>query len=214
MKKFFLILTTIILASCNFDDENNEELYQSYGVIKEDANTNGKLYVRSDDGKVIIPSISNLLLNDDRDSRVWMLFSTSDNVKSDTIKANVYQFLIVTQMDVKTQNDKSVVSDDVYLREMWIAQDYLTLTMDATASSENSLKYHTYTMYFDEETVSDTVYMEFKYDRNNDATTSKFTKIVALKLDNKINVDSDSVVLSIKYKTTTGLKEQFVTYKK
>jgi hypothetical protein len=213
MKRFFLVLTTIILASCDIDEENKEELYQSYGVVREDASTSGKLYVKSDDGKVIIPSISNFLSNDDRDSRVWMLFSTGDDVKSDTIKANVYQFLIVTQMDAKTQNDETT-SDDVDLKEIWIAQDYLTLTMDVTASSENSLKYHKYIMYFDQEVVDDTVRMEFKYDRNNDATTTKFTKIVALKLDDKISAVSDSVVLSVKYKASTGVKEKFVTYRK
>jgi hypothetical protein len=214
MKKFFLILTIIIVASCSLDEGSNEEFYQSYGVIKEDANTSGKLYVRSDSGKVIIPSISNFLSNDDRDSRVWMQFSTGDDVKnSDTIKANVYQFLIITQMNVKTQNDESV-SDQVYLQEMWIAQDYLNLIMDVAASSENSLKSHKYTMYYDKEIVGDTVYMEFKYDRNYDATTSKFTKIVALKLDDKIDAVSNPVVLSIKYRTNTGLEEKFVTYKK
>jgi hypothetical protein len=214
MRSFFLILTTIILASCSLDDENNkEELYQSYGVVREDANTSGKLYVKSDDGKVIIPSISNILSNDNRDSRVWILFSTVDDVKSDTIKANVYQFLIVTQMDVKTQNDEST-SDEVDLKEIWIAQNYLTLTMDVKAASENSLKNHKYTICFDEEVVGDTVRMEFKYDRNKDANTTKFTKIVALKLDDRINVASNSVVLAVKYKANTGLKEKFVTYKK
>jgi hypothetical protein len=214
MKKFFLILTAIIWGSCSLD-ENNEEYYESYGVVKEDANTSGKLYVRSDNGKTIIPASSNFLSNDDRDSRVWMLFSTGDNVESDTIKANVYQFLKVTQMDFKTRNDESAVSDVVYLREkMWIAQDYLTFTMNVTARDTKSLESHKYTMYLDEETVDDTVRMEFKYDRNNDAITSNIIKIVALKLDDKINVASDSVVLAIKYNTTTGIKEQFVTYKK
>jgi hypothetical protein len=212
MKRFFLILTTIIVVSCSRDDDN-EVLYQSYGVIKEDANTSGKLYVNSDEGKMIIPSLSSVLSNDDRGSRVCLLFSTSDDVNSDTIKANIYQRIIVTQMEFKTQNDKSI-SNDVYLKTMWVAQDYLTLTMDVMAGSENSLKNHKYTMYINEEITGDTVRMEFKYDRNNDAATTQFTKIVALKLDDKINVDSDSVVLTIKYKTNTGVKEWFVTYKK
>jgi hypothetical protein len=217
MKKFFLILlTAVIVASCSLDENSNESLYQSYGVVKEDADASGKLYVRSDEGKVIIPSLSSLLSNEDRDSRVWMLFSTADNVELDTIRANVYDFLKITQMDFKTNNDEST-ADNVYLQTMWVAQDYLTLIMDVTASSENSLKNHKYTMYLDDEEfvndaekVSDTVRLEFKYDRNNDSPGTKFTKIVALKLDNKLNAR----VLVVKYKTATGFKEQFVTYKK
>jgi hypothetical protein len=218
MKKFFLILlTTVIVASCSLDESDDGSLYQSYGVVKEEANASGRLYVRSDEGKVIIPSLSSLLSNENRDSRVWMLFSTADDIKSDTIKANVYDFLKITQMDFKLQNDESI-SDDVYLAKIWTAQDYLTLIMDVTASSENSLKNHKYTMYLNEESVndveheqvSDTVRMEFKYDRNNDAPGTKFTKIVALKLDNKVNAR----VLVVKYKTATGFKEEYVTYKK
>lgn len=215
MKKFFLILTTIIIASCSLDDSDNEALYQAYGVIKEDSRTSGKLYVRSDEGRVILPSQSNLLSNEDRDSRVWMTFSTADNVELDTLKANVYDFLIVTQMDFKTQNDESV-SDNVYLQNMWVAQDYLTLIMNVAAGSDNSLKNHKYTMFLDEESVnsieevSDTVHLEFKYDRNDDTNTKSFTKIVALKLDDKINAK----VLTVKYKTDSGFKEQIVTYTK
>jgi hypothetical protein len=220
MKKFFLILlTTVFVASCSLDEsgngDENESLYQSYGVVKEYTNATGKLYVHSDEGKVIIPSLSNLLSIEHRDSRVWMLFSTVDDPQLDTIKANVYDFLQITQMEFKLKNDESTVND-VYLTNMWVAQDYLTLIMDVTASSENSLKNHKYTMCLDKdfvnntEQVSDTVWMEFKYDRNNDAPGTKFTKIVALKLDDKVNAR----VLVVKYKTATGFKEKFVTYKK
>ena len=215
MKRFFLILATITVASCNLDDSDSETSYQAYGVIKEDSPTSGKLYVRSDNGKAILPSQSNLLSNEDRDSRVWMTFSTADNVNLDTIRANVYDFLIITQMDFKTQNDESI-SDNVYLQEMWVAQDYLTLIMNVTASSEISLKNHKYTMFLDEEQitgteeVNDTVRLEFKYDRNNDTNSQSFTKIVTLKLNDKINAK----ILTVKYRTDTGLREKIVTYTK
>jgi hypothetical protein len=215
MKKFFLVLTTVIAVSCSSDKDDNETLYEVCGVIKEDSNISGKLYIRSDDGKVIIPSLSNLLSNKDCDSRVWIMFSTDNDLKSDTIKANVYDFLIITQMDFRTQNDESV-SDNVSLRKIWVAQDYLTLIMDVTASSENSLKNHKYTMFLDEELINnieevrDTVHLEFKYDRNNDSNTQSFAKMVALKLDGKINAKT----LAIKYKTGSTFNETFVTYVK
>ncbi|MDR0724454.1 MAG: hypothetical protein LBF59_00405 [Prevotellaceae bacterium] len=221
VKKVFLTLTTaIIVASCSFDDTDNVAYYQAYGVIKEDAKTNGKLYVRSDEGKVILPSQSNFLSNENRDSRVWMMYSTDSNIDSDTIKAFVYDFLVVTQMDFKTQNDESA-SDDVYLHNIWVAQDYLTLMMDVKANSKFSLENHKYTMFLDNKSLnsieeindivsSDTVRLEFKYDRNDDAYTESFTKIVALKLDDKI----DAKVLLIKYTTDSGIKEKFVTYTK
>jgi hypothetical protein len=214
MKKILWLVMTIFIVSCSIDDNNNEALYQVYGVIKEDASTSGKLYVRSDNGHVIVPTLSNLLSNDDRDSRVWMLFSTNDNENSDTIKANIYDFLKITEIDFKTQSDESS-SDEVYLQEIWIAQDYLTMVMDVSASSETSLKNHKYTMYSDLEIVNDTVRMEFKYDRNNDSNNAKFNKIVAMKLYDKVEVtDSKSLVLVIKCKTNTGDKETFVEYKK
>ncbi|MDR1170772.1 MAG: hypothetical protein LBK97_08075 [Prevotellaceae bacterium] len=215
MKIFLCLLVTVFIVSCSDDKNNNEALYQSYGVVKEDVNTNGKLYVESDNGKAIIPSRSGVLLNDDKGSRVWMMFSTGDNIDRDTVKVDVYELLRITQMDFKTQSDEST-SDEVHLQNIWVAQDYLTLTMDVTASSRASLENHKYTMYSDKEIVNDTVRMEFKYNRNSDSRSLKFTKIVALKLDDKIIVNSDSasVVLAIKYLTNTSAREIFVTYKK
>jgi hypothetical protein len=217
MKRFlWLSLTAILIVSCNADDKNNETLYHTYGVVKEDVNSNGKLYIRNDNGKILIPTLPNFLNNDDKDIRVWMLFFTDDNVKSDTVKANIYDFLKITNMDFKTQNDESK-SDAVYLKKIWIAQDYLTLIMDVMAGSENSLKNHKYTMYSSPDIVNDTVYMEFKYDRNNDAINIPYSKIVTLKLDDKINLsqNSESVILAIKYLSNTNTaKETYVTYKK
>jgi hypothetical protein len=210
MKKF-LWLFTFLAASCSLDNEN-ETLYESYGVVKEDANTSGKLYVRSDNGKVLNPALSSLISNDDRDRRVWMLFTTGDDVKSDTIKVNVYDFLKITQIDFKTEND-ALVSDEVYLQKMWVAQNYLTLNMEVMASSENSLKNHQYFMYSNAEAVNDTVRMEFKYDRKNDTRNTKFNKIVALKLDDIIQ-NQDSVVLAIKYRTNIATKEEYIIYRK
>jgi hypothetical protein len=213
MKKF-LCLFAILAVSCSIDNEN-ETFYQTYGVVKEDVNTNGKLYVRSDDGKVVIPAISSILSNDDRDKRVWMTFSTSDDVKSDTIKANVYDFLRITEIEFSTENEGSG-SDNVDLREIWLAQDYLTMVMKVRAGSENSLKNHQYFMYSNTENVNDTVRMEFKYDRKNDAGSSEFNKILALKLNDIISPaqGSDSVVIAIKYHTDAVSKERFLTYKK
>jgi hypothetical protein len=214
MKKILWLLTTALVASCSLDDKGNDNImYQSYGVVKEDANTSGKLYVRSDEGKTIIPSLSNLLSNDDREGRVWMVFSTDDDVNGDTVRANVYDFLRITIMDFKTENDKST-SDEVFLQNIWVAQNYLTMIMSVTANSEISLKNHKYTIYSDKEVVNDTVRMEFKYDRNNDANNLNINKIIALKLDDKIHLESDSVVLAIKYRLNAAVKETFVTYKK
>jgi hypothetical protein len=213
IKKIFWLLAAALIASCSFDDNENVLMYQSYGVVKEDANTSGKLYVRSDEGKTIIPSLSSLLLNDDRESRVWMMFSTDDDVSADTIRANVYDLLKLTSVDFKTENDEST-SDEVFLQNIWVAQNYLTIVMDVTANSEISLKSHKYTIYSDKEIVNDTVRMEFKYDRNNDLNSLKFNKMVAMRLDDKIRLESDSVVLAIKYRVSTAVKETFVTYKK
>jgi hypothetical protein len=213
MKKI-LCLFAIFAVSCSIDNEN-ETFYETYGVVKEDVHTNGKLYVRSDDGKVVIPAISSILSNDDRDKRVWMTFTTSDDIKSDTIKANMYDFLKITEIDFKKETG-DLTSDNVYLMNIWIAQDYLTLIMKASAGSENSLKNHEYFMYSDTENVNDTVRMEFKYDRKNDGSSKEFNKIVALKLDDKISPaqGSDSVVVAIKYHTDLGTKEKYLTYKK
>jgi hypothetical protein len=216
MKRFLWLLITVLIVSCSVDDRDNEKLYYSYGVVKEDVNANGKLYVRSDNGKILIPALSNFLDKDSKDSRVWMLFSTDDDVKSDTVKTNIYDFLKITNMDFKEQNDESK-SDVAYLKKIWIAQDYLTLIMNVMAGSENSLKNHKYVMYSGLEVVNDTVSMEFKYDRNNDALNTSFSKIVTLKLDDKINLNqnSDAVVLAIKYLSNTGaVKKTYVTYKK
>jgi hypothetical protein len=212
MKKF-LCLFAIFAVSCSIDNEN-ETLYETFGVVKEDVNTNGKLYVRSDNGKVIIPA-SSMLTNDDRDQRVWMSFFTGDDVKSDTVKANVYEFLTITQVTFKGEND-DLVSSDVDLKDIWLAQDYLTMIMKVKAGSKSSLENHRYIMYSSTENVNDTVRMEFKYDRNSDAGNSEFNKVVALKLDGIISPaqGSDSVVMAIKYRTNTGTKEQYLTYKK
>jgi hypothetical protein len=214
MKKVFLWLFAVLAASCSTNNEN-DVLYQSYGVVKEDANTSGKLYIRSDEGNIIIPTLSSLISNEDRDKRVWMMFFTSDNVQSDTIRANVYDFLKITSIDFKKENDDST-SDEVRSPKIWVAQDYLTLIMEVTAGSENSLQNHQYTMYSDTIVVNDTVRMEFKYDRKSDSHNSRFNKIVALKLDDKIKPaqGSNSVIMAIKYRTDAGFKEEYITYQK
>jgi hypothetical protein len=180
-----------------------------YGVVREDTNTSGKLYIRSDEGQIIIPA-SSFLSIDDRNSRVWILFYTSDNVNnSDTIKTNIHEFLKITEIDFNAETAST--SDNVFLQKIWVAQDYLTLIMDVTALNEDSLEKHKYAMYSNWETVNDTVRMEFKYVRNNDSGNVQFSKTVALKLDDKIT-NPKTVVLAIKYQTNTGNKEVFITY--
>jgi hypothetical protein len=204
----------VFLASCS-KGRNNDPLYETFGVIKEDINVSGRLYVRSDNGKAVVPSDSGLLKNDDKDSRVWVMFSTNDDVNSDTIRAFVNGLLVVTEMEFKTENDE-LTSDNVSLQEMWVAQDYLTMIMNVEANSEKSLKDHKYTMYSSKEIVNDTVRMEFKYSRNNDSGGARFNKIVALKLNDKLTVapGSDSVVVAVKYRTGSSSRESFVKYKK
>jgi hypothetical protein len=214
MKKVFLWLFAVLAASCSTDSDS-DVFYQSYGVVKENAGTSGKLYIRSDEGKIIIPTLSSLISNEDRDKRVWMIYSTNDDVRLDTIKANMYDFIKITQIDFKREND-DITSDEVSLQEIWVAQDYLTLIMDVAAGSENSLKNHLYNMYSDTNVVNYPVRREFKYDRKNDSRNVRFKKIVALKLDDKINPaqGSDSVIMVIKYRMDTGFKEKHIKYKK
>jgi hypothetical protein len=202
----------MITAACSLEEDSSGDLLQSYGVVREDTEISGKLYIRNDKGQMIIPSLSSLLSNNDRNKRVWVQFSTADILNSDTIKANVYELLKIAQMNFKPQNDESV-SDVVYLQKMWVAQDFLTLVMDVSAASEKSLENHNFTMYLDEKHAADTLSMEFKYDRNDDSSTSKFTKAVALKLDDIIGA-SEQVILVVKYKTDTGFSEYFMEYKK
>jgi hypothetical protein len=211
MKKF-LWLFPFFVVSCSIESYN-ETFYDSYGVVKEDANTSGKLYVRSDKGKILNPASSSLLSNEDRDRRVLMRFTTSDDINSDTIKVNVFDFLKITQINFKSGED-TFISDEVYLDNIWVAQDYLTLVMDVMAASENSLKNHQYFMYSNAEVVNDTVRMEFKYDRKDDLRNINVKKVVALKLDDKIQ-SQDSVVLAIKYRTNRGAtKEKHIIYRK
>jgi hypothetical protein len=215
MKRFLWLTTMFVIVSCSSDDRH-EFLYQSFGVVKEDASVGGRRYVRSDNGRAIVPVSPHYLSKIDKDSRVWMLFSTDANTNADTIKADVYDFLRITNMEFKRQPDDSK-SDVVYLKKLWIAQDYLTLTMEVAAGSENSLKDHKYTMYSDLAVVNDTVRMEFKYDRVNDALHASFTKAVTLKLDDKINPnqDSTSVILAIKYASDRdAVKEEYVRYRR
>jgi len=198
MKKVFWLVAAFLLTSCMDDDRNNEVLYTSYGVVKEDTLSSGKVYVRSDKGAKISPTLPNLLSVNDKDKRVWLLFSTDANVTSDTIKAKVYNLLKVTEMELKKEYDD--VKSDAVNPDVWVAQNYLTMTFKAFAGSESSLKDHKYTMYSDLEIRNDTLQMEFKYDDNNDSRYQTFNKVVTLKLDSIIDKNTaDSVVLAIRY---------------
>jgi hypothetical protein len=220
MKKFFYLFAAItIIASCSSDNDS-EKFYESFGVVKENGDASGKFHVRSDNGKVIVPTTSNILSLDDRDRRVWLLFSTNGNIDLDTIKASVYDFIRVPEMSFTYEFDE-LKSDIVTLNNMWIAQNYLTLRMKVRANSENSLKNHKYTMYSDLEFRSDTLQMEFKYDNNDDAYGTEFSEIVALKLDqlpspipNSNQNVADSVVLAIKYRSTDSDKVVHLKYKR
>ncbi|MDR3245468.1 MAG: hypothetical protein LBT50_03445 [Prevotellaceae bacterium] len=214
MKKFFYLFVAIIIASCSAENDN-EEFYESFGVVKENGDASGKFHIRSDNGKVIVPT-SGLLSLDDKGRRVWLVFLTDSNIESDTIKANVYKFIRVTEMDLKNEFDEQS-SDVVNLNSIWTAQNYLTLMMSVRANSETSLENHKYTMYSDLELRNDTLQMEFKYDDNNDSYGTVFNKIVALKLDQLPSPNqnsADSVVLAIKYRSADSDRVAYLKYKK
>ena len=213
MKKVYLtILIAVSFASCLDKNDKNEVFYESLGVVKESVAGSGKMYVHSDKGNKINPNVT--LNQDDKDRRVYLIFTaTEDPDKVDTINAIVRKFLRITQIGVQSGGSDTLGTDRITkLREIWTAQNYLTFSFDVLATSENSLANHKYTLLSDLTAVNDTIEVDFRYNRNNDQGNQRFNKLVAIKLENLLDIQK-SAILAIKYDDaeSTG-KIKYVKY--
>ena len=209
---FKVLMICMIAVSCS-KSSDNAELYETIGVVAEDANIGGKLYVVSDNGKIVYPTASVLSIND-RDARVWMLYSIENDANADTLKAVVYQFLRVTTAKVQTEGADTLKNDDVVeMFNIWVAQNYLTFSMKLYAYSPTSLDKHKYAIYLNPATApSDTLHLELRYDRNRDANNTYYNKLLAVKMSDIYTaaaVNSASV-LAIKYRHENGDKIKYI----
>ncbi|MDR2424572.1 MAG: hypothetical protein LBD59_07600 [Prevotellaceae bacterium] len=215
MKKFIIafkaLIICVIAVSCS-NSGDNSEVYETIGVVVEDANYGGKLYVVSDGGKIIFPTSSVLSIND-RDARVWISFSIENDVNADTIKAVLYRFVKIPTAEVKTEGANTLQNDDIVeMFNIWVAHNYLTFSMNLYAYSPTSLAAHKYFMYLNPETVGDTLHLELRYDRNRDANNTFYKQLLAVKMSEIYSaaaVNSASV-LAIKYRDRDGNKIKYI----
>jgi len=199
-----------LLVSCNKHNSVNERFYQAFGVVKE---SEGKLYIETDKSQTINPSVASILSIADKDKRVWTLYTTENN-SLDAIKADIFELLRVTEFNIQNDGLDTLKADPVSLKDIWIAHDYLTLIMEISAKTENSLALHKYSMYSDMVVSNDTLNLEFRYDSNNDEQLRKYEKVIALKLSKDLNPNSESTVLAIRYNPGRGTQKTiYMTYK-
>jgi len=196
-KLIYLSLMVLAVTFVSCSDDDGDTLYQSYGVVKEDINSTNKFYVRTDKGHVLIPTTS-ILKVEDIGKRVWMAFTTDDDVNADTIRTKVYDFLRITQVNIQTGGLDTLSNDRVKPEKYWVAQNYLTMHIPTYASSEYDLEKHKWYMYSGMDIVNDTLNMELRYDNNRDNPYRIFNKVIAVPL-NGINPEKE-IVIAVKYK--------------
>ncbi|MDR0560508.1 MAG: hypothetical protein LBG92_10075 [Prevotellaceae bacterium] len=186
------------LVSCN-KNKQEEKLYESFGVVKE--NGAGNFYIKTDMNNCIVP-VNEKLTAKDKNARVWLLFLVKDGLeKADTVKAEVQQLLRISGVEIKTDGLSDLKNDPVNrLNAAWLAQDYLTLSLDLSSFSPEMLGSHKYFLYKQpSESVIDTVHIELRYDKNGDMGDRRYTKLLAVETAKIFDTIQKPSVVALKY---------------
>lgn len=135
MKNLKISLTLVLLLSLIFvgcNDEEQEDLWYSYGTyVETDENSNG-FEIKLDDGSQLIPLSVDFVGNDvTENSRVFVLYSI--NTKTDsTVNANVKEVSeILTKgvLQLTEENEDSIGNDGiiVYEDDLWFSQNHFNV---------------------------------------------------------------------------------------
>jgi hypothetical protein len=207
--KLFLPSLILLLYSCTLEEESGY-YSDSFGVVN--LSEDKTLYIKSDEGEILIPneSISNYVTPGDR---IWASYAVEkENITKDTLIISPYRITPVTP--IKLQSKTNLKNDGIDLWTVWIAQNFLTFDFKVRSNNPNKLKDHEYALIASQTEIIDTLFISFIHDAGNDNSGTLYRTAITLKLD-ELRTAKDSVIFAIDYKTLDGVNlTEYRTYKK
>jgi hypothetical protein len=208
-KLFFTSIVCISLYSCILEEDTGY-YSDSFGVVK--LSGDNTLYVKSDEGEVLIPNES-ISPYADKGDRIWISYTVEEeNLNRDTLMISPYR--ITRVMPVKLQSETKLKNDGINLWTVWISQDFLTFDFKIQANDPDKLKAHEYALVSPQKEIIDTLFISFIHDAGNDNSGTLCRTAIALKLD-ELKIVNDSVTIAIDYKNLEGTRQtEYRVYKK
>jgi hypothetical protein len=202
-----LIIITLCLYSCDLEDTGYYS--DSFGVVKLSGNMQ---YIASDEGETLIPS-QNVSQYVETGDRVWISYTVEqENAKRDTLKILPYR--VTRIMPLELQNEATLNEDGIDLWTVWVAQDFLTFDFRIRAKDQDKMKDHKYALVSPQREITDTLFINFRHDADEDNYGVLCRTAVTLKL-NDLKTANDSVVIAVDYKNLNGTRQtEYRTYKK
>lgn len=219
--RLFMMMTGLLLASLTFqscmDDDGYSlgDFWVAIATVETDEASDSH-YFRLDDGSKLWPASGYYTgHNLDERQRVILNYTVlSDELKNSSryVKVNdLYQVLTKPIAEDKVEgNDSFYGTDPVELKDMWVANGFLTIFFKANYSGE--VKHFVNLVKNDRvETTDGSVYLEFRHNAYNDAGVYSVTGPVCFELDT-LNTTGEAVKLTIAVSTTGGMKTYNMTY--
>jgi len=196
MRNLLYIFICLSIVSCSLDETT---LYsESFGVVYKSQDD--KLYFRSDEGQVLIPThdVSSFVGAGDR---VWTTYSIEEeSPNKDTLKVLPYRITQIKALELRAKSEINDVGVDLW--NVWIAQNFLTLDFRIRANNADKIKDHEYALV--SRKSNDTLFIDFKHDSKGDNEGVLCRTAIAVKLDNTNTTES---TIAVNYKDLLGNKQ-------
>jgi hypothetical protein len=200
MKSLVVVICCFCLYACEFDPR---EFGESFGVVYS-ASPDGKLYVKDDNGAILIPvqDISTLV-DIKAGSRVWTTYAIeSQNYKGDTLNIDPYRISDIRIMPLQTSDTDD--RDGIDIWRAWFAQGFLTFDFSILAQDPDNIKEHEYALVL-QKYSNDTAYIHFKHNAQDDNQGQNCRTAIAMSL--QPFAETPQVVFAVQYTDLYGFKQ-------
>ncbi|MBN2487124.1 MAG: NigD-like N-terminal domain-containing protein [Bacteroidales bacterium] len=208
-----LMLPGLLMLSCSKETEQTPNYYSALGNVKE---SNDSIILESDSGKRLYISSYNRQYKIEDGDRILAYFTIVEQtlpVGIDNIIDIYYheKILLKPVVEYTASNSDSLGYDLIEIRAIGVSKDYLNLNFNFMwAYKQHSINLARPAG----EIPSDTIDLEIRHNRNDDALLNWTEAIVSFDLSSLKNELADSVVLRVKANDYYNSKyEKFLTYK-
>jgi hypothetical protein len=205
--KLFLVSIVWCLYSCSIDETGTYS--ESFGVAK--LSDSNMLYIKSDDGEVLIPNQS-ISTHVEAGERIWISYEIEEDTNRDTLTVTPYRISHI--MPIALQSETKLNDNGIDLWTAWVAQDFLTFDFRIRANDAQQIKNHEYALVSQQREITDTLFVELRHDAHGDNYGVLCRTAITLKLDD-LKIAGDSVFIVIDYRNLDGVKQrEYHQYKK
>lgn len=215
----FLGLIIPLFIACNNDDSVSRKSYSRVATI-ENPSQSTKFFMNLDDSTKLWVADSYVNYyrpkNDQRVIANYSVISKKDDTAAhdyDVVLNDVYEILTKPVFNITAATQDSIGNDPVQIRNMWVANNHLTVEFSYPGQS----KVHFINLVYDaSRPITDNkVHLEFRHNDNNDYPSYYMTGIASFNLKSVQNPGATSVDLVIHTKeyNTSSDKTYNFTYK-